>query len=103
MPLFEITSLLVIGGLIWLWLDSLGAREIGIEAGRAACQADGAQLLDDSVVIRSAWLARDDDGQMRIRRTYAFEYSDTGNNRRQGSVTLIGKRVVTLYIAPYIV
>jgi hypothetical protein len=92
----------IIGGLIWLWLDSLGAREIGMEASRAACSSDGAQLLDESMAIRSAWLARDDDGQMRIKRTYGFEYSSDGTSRRQGSVTLLGKRVVALYIAPYI-
>jgi hypothetical protein len=103
MPLFELCALLLIGGLIWLWLDSLSAREIGMEASRAACQADGVQLLDDTVSIRKAWLARDDGGQMRIQRTYGFEYSDDGTRRRQGSVTLIGKRVVALYIAPHII
>lgn len=102
MPLFELTALLIIGGLVWLWLDSLSAREIGMEASRAACTADGVQLLDDSVAIRSAWFARDDNGQMRIKRTYGFEYSNDGTNRRQGSVTLIGKQVIALYIAPYI-
>ncbi len=102
MPVFEIASLVLICGLVWLWLDSLSAREIGMEASRAACNADGAQLLDDSVAIRSAGLARDDNGQMRIQRTYGFEYSNDGNNRRNGSVTLIGKRVVALYIAPCI-
>jgi hypothetical protein len=101
-PLFELTALLIIGGLIWLWLDSLSAREIGMEASRAACAADGVQLLDESVAIRSAWFARDDNGQMRIKRTYGFEYSNDGTNRRQGSVTLIGKQVIALYIAPYI-
>lgn len=103
MPVFELTSMLLIGGLVWLWLDSLGAREVGMEAGRAACQAEGAQLLDDSVAIKSAWLARDDNGQLRIRRTYGFEYSDNGNNRRQGFVTLIGRHVITLYIVPHVV
>lgn len=102
MPLFELSALLIIGGLIWLWLDSLNAREIGMEASRAACTADDMQLLDDSVAIRSAWLTRDDDGQIRIQRTYGFEYSYDGTSRRQGSVTLIGKRVVALYIAPVI-
>lgn len=27
---------------------------------------------------------------------YAFEYSDTGDNRRHGSVTLLGSRVIML-------
>ncbi|WP_018410852.1 DUF3301 domain-containing protein [Methyloversatilis thermotolerans] len=103
MPTFELVSLAFIVSLIWFWLDSLNAREAGMEASRAACRSEGAQLLDDTVAIRSTSFARDEDGQMRIKRTYAFEYSDTGNNRRQGSVTLLGKRVIALYIAPHIV
>ncbi len=102
MPTFELVSLLLIGALVWFWLDSLNAREAGMEASRAACNAEGAQLLDDTVAIRSTWLARDD-GQVRIKRTYGFEYSDTGNNRRNGSVTLLGRRVIALYIAPHVV
>lgn len=103
MPTFEIVSLLLIAALVWFWLDSLNAREDGMEASRAACSAEGTQLLDDTVAIRSTWLARDDDGQVRIKRTYGFEYSDTGNNRRNGSVTLLGRRVIALYIAPHVV
>jgi hypothetical protein len=102
MPLLELGALLATGSLIWLWLDSLNAREISMEASQAACRADGVQLLDDSLAIRSAWLARDDNGHMRIQRTYGFEYSRDGTNRLQGSVTLIGKQVVALYIAPFI-
>ena len=103
MPTFEIVSLLLIAALVWFWLDSLNAREAGMEASRATCSAEGTQLLDDTVAIRSTWLARDDDGQVRIKRTYGFEYSDTGNNRRNGSVTLLGRRVIALYIAPHVV
>ncbi|WP_374337793.1 DUF3301 domain-containing protein [Methyloversatilis sp.] len=103
MPAFEITALLLVSALVWFWLDSLNAREAGIEAARGACSSEGAQLLDDTVAIRSTWLARDQDGQMRIKRTYGFEYSDTGNNRRHGSVTLLGRSVIALYIAPHLV
>jgi hypothetical protein len=35
-----------------------------------------------------------------LRRTYAFEYSDTGDNRRSGSVTLLGDTVELLHVRP---
>ena len=35
-------------------------------------------------------LARNRDGELRIARTYTFEFSDTGNNRREGAV--VGRR-----------
>jgi hypothetical protein len=94
MPLLE-TSLIVGLGLAgWLWLDSLKARETAVSAAREACRADGLLLLDDTVAISSLKLARDEDGRIRLQRAYAFEYSDTGNNRLPGSVVLIGRRVV---------
>jgi hypothetical protein len=94
MPLFETFSLLALGALVWLWLDSLKAREAGMREARAACAEEGLQLLDDTVAIRSLRLARDDAGRLRLQRTYVFEYSDSGDDRRQGSVTLLGHDVV---------
>ena len=42
--------------------------------------------------------ARDDDGRLRLRRVYHFEYSDTGDNRRQGHVTLLGSDLLMLHL-----
>jgi len=94
MPLFETISIAVLGLLAWLWLDSLKAREAGIREARAACADEDLQLLDDTVAIHSLRLARDGGGRLRLQRVYGFEYSDTGDNRRQGSVTLLGHDVV---------
>ena len=46
------------------------------------------------MAISSIRLARNDAGRIQLQRSYAFEYSDTGNNRRPGSVVLLGRRVV---------
>lgn len=100
MPTFEILGLALLGGLLWLWFDSLKAREAGMRESRTACAAEGLLLLDDTVAISSIRPTRDDEGRLRLRRVYSFEYSDTGNNRRNGAVTLIGDRVITLYIEP---
>ena len=35
---------------------------------------------------------------MRLRRVYHFEYSDTGDNRRNGHVTLLGSELVMLHL-----
>lgn len=94
MPLFETISLFMLGAAAWLWYDTLAAREAGMREARAACAAEGLQLLDDTVAFRGLRLARDDGGVLRLQRTYAFEYSDTGDNRRPGSVTLLGSDVV---------
>lgn len=96
MPLTETAIILVLAALAWVWIDSLRAREACLQAVRAACENEGLQLLDETVSVSRLRLARDDDGQLRIERHYAFEYSDTGNNRRRGSATLLGQEVSVL-------
>jgi len=90
--------LFALGALIWLWLDSLKARELAMRAARAACSGEGLMLLDDTVAIRTIKPVRDDDGRMALQRAYDFEFSDTGNNRLKGSVVMIGHRVVILNV-----
>jgi hypothetical protein len=97
-PTLEIASLVVLGALGWFWLDSLKARDAAIVAARQACASEGLQFLDETVSIGSLKPARNDDGQLLLRRVYNFEYIDTGDNRRQGSVVLLGQRVMLLNV-----
>lgn len=103
MTTLELTGFLLLAALLWLWMDSLKAREACLRESRAACAAEGLLLLDDTVAVDSIRPARDDEGRLRLKRVYRFEYSDTGNNRRTGAVTLLGDRVVTFYLGPQVV
>ena len=85
----------------WLWVDSLRARERAVAAGRAACARYGVQFLDDTVAFAKLRLARDRGGQLRLRRTYEFEFSDTGDNRRHGAIVMLGAQVEDLHLEPY--
>ncbi|MCL2830090.1 MAG: DUF3301 domain-containing protein [Betaproteobacteria bacterium] len=98
MPWFEFFALLFFAALAWLWYDSLRAREAGVSEARASCAAEGWQFLDETVAIESLRLARDDMGQLRLRRVYRFEFSDTGNNRRAGNVVLFGDEPALLHL-----
>lgn len=99
---YELFLLCALSGAVWFWLDSLKAREIGIRAARDACQEEGLQFLDETVVGRSMKLKRDDEGVLRLQRIFAFEYSDTGNNRCFGSVTMTGHHVDMLHVRPHL-
>lgn len=99
MPIFEIVALLLALAVGWLWLDSARAREVAVSACRRACAAEGLQFLDDTVAIARVGVERAEDGMLRLRRVYEFEYSDTGNNRRKASVVMLGHRVVVLNLA----
>lgn len=98
MPTFEIISLLILFALAWLWFDSVKVRDIAVQAAQAACSAEDLQLLDATVSIASLKPARDEDGQLVLRRVYSFEYSDTGNNRRPGSIAMLGQEVLFVNI-----
>ena len=61
-------------------------------------RVEAVQFLDWTVAVVKMRVNRADDGRLRIRRVYEFEFSDTGNNRVKGSITLLGTRLVTLHM-----
>ena len=99
--MWEAVAILGIALILMLWVDSLRARERAVEAGRAACRRHELQFLDDTVSFSRIRLARDEDGQLKIRRTYTFEFSDTGNNRRHGAIVMLGGELQHLQLEPF--
>ena len=99
--MWEAFALLLIVAGAFLWADSLKARERAIRAGRSACERYHLQFLDDTVAFARMRLARDEEGQLRISRTYTFEFSDTGNNRRHGAIVMLGADVADMHLEPY--
>ena len=100
MPIFESTGLLLVAAALWFWYDTIKARDAGIAAARQSCAGLGLQLLDDTVIVKKLRLARDDEGRLRPERVFSFEYSDTGDNRRRGSITTLGSDVTDVYTGP---
>lgn len=83
------------------WADSLKARERAVRAGREACARYGLQLLDDTVSFARLRFGRDADGLLRFARTYTFEFSDTGDNRRHGAIIMVGEELSDVQLEPY--
>jgi len=99
--MWEAAAILLIIAGTFLWLDSLRARERAVSAGRSACERYALQFLDETVAFARLRFARDEDGRLRIARTYTFEFSDTGNNRRHGAIVMLGADVQDLQLEPY--
>jgi len=97
----ETGAILMLAGAALLWADSLRARERAVQAGRAACERYRLQFLDDTVSFARLRLARDDDGRLKIARTYTFEFSDTGDNRRDGAIVMLGGKLLDVQFEPY--
>ncbi len=99
----ESVTLVLLAALVWLWFDSMRARERALASGKRACERDGLIFLDETVECIALGFARNADGRMALRRTYGFEFSDTGNNRRSGSIVMLGGEVESLYTEPYLI
>lgn len=99
--MWELAALALLLAALALWADSLRARERAVAAGREACARYGVQLLDETVAFARLRLARGPDGRVRLRRTYLFEFTETGDNRRQGAIVMLGARLEDLRLEPY--
>lgn len=99
--MWELAAIAIIAAGMFLWVDSLRARERAVAAGRAACRRYELQFLDDTVSFTRLRLARNEEGHLRIARTYSFEFSDTGNNRRHGAVMMLGGELLDVHLEPY--
>ncbi|MFA6922246.1 MAG: DUF3301 domain-containing protein [Gallionella sp.] len=96
-----ISLALVSGALLWFWFDSLGALDVARNCARQACSDASVQFLDDTVARVSMALVRNESGQRVFRRTYRFEFSETGNSRLEGRLILLGNRLEQLTMDPY--
>lgn len=101
MDILSLLALLVIIALGWFWMHSIRILEIAREAGRRACAKEELQFLDDTVASTSLALDRDASGRRILRRTYRFEFTETGNSRREGEVIMLGERVESVTLEPY--
>ena len=93
--------LLLLAALGWYWYDSLRALEIARNAGKRACNDADVLFLDDTVASIALALVRDNSGRRVLRRTYRFEFSDTGNSRLEGQLVVLGDRIESMVMEPY--
>ena len=100
MDVISVVFLILLAALGWFWFNSLRALEIARKAGKRACNKANVQFLDDTVAGTALTLVRDRSGRRVLRRTYRFEFSETGNTRLEGQLILLGDRVESLTMEP---
>jgi hypothetical protein len=101
MDFMDLLLFLSLAALGWFWFDSLRAIEVARKAGKDVCNRAGVQFLDDTVASIALALGHDERGRRALRRTYRFEFSDTGDNRLEGRLTLLGAKVESVEMEPY--
>ena len=101
MDMISLLFLLLLAALVWFWFDSLRALEVARNTGKRACSDANVQFLDDTVASIALALARDKSGRRVLRRTYRFEFSETGNTRLEGRLILLGDMIESVTLEPY--
>ena len=86
-------------GIAWFWLDSMKCHDIAVATAKRETTNADVQLLDATVALDKLRLVRNEDGQLGLRRSYRFEFSETGDNRRSGMILMQGSTVVTVRLA----
>ena len=71
------------------------------KAGKKVCDELGLQFLDDTVAGTQLRLARNHSGRRVFRRCYRFEFTETGNTRREGQLILLGDKLEAVTLEPY--
>jgi len=97
MQLVDITPLLLIVFLVWLWFDSTRSHELAVQITSRLCLKHDVQLLDETVALRRLGVSWPSEG-LRLKRTYRFDYTIEGTERRTGSLVLLGSRLAAYNI-----
>jgi len=101
MDISSLLFLLLLAVLGWFWFDSVHTIEIARNAGKRACDEANVQFLDDTVAGIALALVRDKSGRRVLRRTYRFEFSDTGDSRLEGQLIMLGDKIESVIMEPY--
>lgn len=92
-------SLILLGLAIWLWQDTLQARDRALAAAIRTCHQEKLQLLDSTVTLQKMRPQRCPGGYMCLHRTFVFEYTTDGEFRQQGFILMEGSAIATVGLA----
>ncbi len=91
----------LIAAFISFWWQGDKVKGVALSHVYRLCKEQNLQLLDQTMVLKGVWPVRDDEGALRLRRRYNFEFTSTGEARTQGNVELLGMRLYKLHLDPH--
>ena len=94
-----IVLMLVAAAALAFWNSGRASIERARELGRDACRAANVQWLDDAVHVVAIRPRRFANGRLGWERTFRFDYSHDGLERRGGRLVLRGDRLVS-FVGP---
>lgn len=88
--------------LVSFWWQSDKIKSLAMSQVLNYCREQNLQLLDQTMVLRGVWPQRGRDDGIRLRRRYSFEFTSTGEERYNGTVEMLGRKLQRLELAPHI-
>lgn len=101
MDLKTLTALLLLLSLFALFWRGRGVRELACRHALERCRREGVQLLDDQVAFAGWRWLKNSQGSGRLVRRYQFEFSSNGVDRHRGTLSMQGRQLVAIDLAPY--
>ena len=86
----ELVGLVIVGLILWLWSINRRAQEIAKHTCSRICKNAQVELLDDTISLSKLRVIRNQQGKAAFQRTYYFDYTDLGHNRKTGTVIMLG-------------
>ena len=86
--------------LVRLWWTGSRAKELAVTHARQACRQRQLQFLDQTAALIRLRIARNNKGEVCLRREYRFEFTDQGEFRDTAQVILEGYRLRNVHF-PY--
>ncbi len=101
LSLSTLAWLTLVAALVALWWQSDRIKLHALQLVQRHCKQLNLQLLDQTMVLRGLWPSRNQQGELRLRRRYEFEFTSTGQTRHKGLLILIGDLVQSLELEPH--
>jgi hypothetical protein len=84
---------------IW-WIDR-GIKQYAFVLAADYCKQQDIVLLDDTVQQTQFTVKRDDNGNVKIRRSFMFEFASTGERRYTATFELVNKKIHNMTLDAY--
>jgi len=100
LQLSDIVIFLIITCVIYAWWRNISIREQALLRAKKHCEGLDLQLLDGSVA-GVQWKPVWHQGQIKIKRTYKFEFSSSGIARYPGKILYLGNQQQDIWLSPH--
>ncbi|MGD2137138.1 MAG: DUF3301 domain-containing protein [Gammaproteobacteria bacterium] len=94
----SLAMLLLIAVLVLFWQSSLHSRDTAIRTAREICSNHGLQFLDGTASLQKIRPGYSRHGGAGIRRTYTFDYSENGIERKRGCIIMWNSHIRTVLL-----